>query len=53
MTGRDAGWKAVVAGAAVGLAWVVWFAAALWFLFLMSGSIMARLDDSYIRRRKK
>lgn len=56
--GHDAGWKGVVAGTVFGLAWVVWFAAGVWFLVLMSGSVMNRLDDSYLtraplRRRKK
>ncbi|WP_369047246.1 hypothetical protein [Sinomonas sp. P10A9] len=58
MAGHDAGWKGVVAGTAFGLAWVVWFAAGVWFLVLMSVSVMNRLDDSYLtrtplRRRKK
>lgn len=50
IAGHDAGWRAVVAGTAFGLAWVVWFAAGVWFLVLMSGSVMNRLEDSYLRR---
>ena len=50
MAGQDAGWKGVVAGSAFALAWAAWFAAGVWFLVLMSGSIMNRLDDSYLER---